>query len=228
MKLVGVSLALCIASLSLAQQAAPPFTQSLLESARAGDDSAQQALAFDYFHGNGTDVDYGQAFFWYSHSAAHGNPGSAYSLGVMYRRALAPIRSKANEQRAACVLFAQAAKEGYTAAFMNVADCYRHGDIGATKKPDIADAAIWYEKSANTGSPTAALALGDLYYNGDGFSKDRSKALFWYERAASAGNLDAKRKYALLHFNDTAGKLSSDDRTPYPMHYDERATGLTR
>ncbi len=227
MKLVGVAFMLCSASFAIAQQVSPPFTQSLLESARAGEDSAQQALAFDYFHGNGTGVDYGQAFYWYSHSAAHGNPGSVYSLGVIYLKGLAP-NGRESEQQTACVLFSQAAKEGYTAAFGEVADCYRHGYFEASKKPDIAQAAIWYKKSAATGSSTSALTLGDIYYNGEGLSKDRTKALFWYARAAKAGNPDAKRKLDLLHYNDTVGKFPSDSLTPYPMHYAERSTGLTR
>lgn len=49
-------------------------------------------------------------------------------------------------------------------------------------------------KTAENGDPAAQLRLGDLYWDGLGFPKDRDEARHWYRRAADQGLEEAARR----------------------------------
>jgi hypothetical protein len=63
---------------------------------------------------------------------------------------------------------------------------YYDGLRGVTK--DRSEAARWWRKSAEQAFPDAEMAIGDLYYLGDGVSQDYDEAYKWFRRAALHGN----------------------------------------
>lgn len=68
--------------------------------------------------------------------------------------------------------------------FLRLAQYYISG-IGTEKNEQ--QAINWYEKGASIGSPSCAMMLGDLYYNGSNtLAKDPAKALGYYENNPGA------------------------------------------
>ncbi len=61
---------------------------------------------------------------------------------------------------------------------------------GVTK--DYAQAAKWYQKSADAGNDGGMVNLGVSYYNGTGITKDTTLAISWLKKAAAMGNQKAK------------------------------------
>ena len=46
--------------------------------------------------------------------------------------------------------------------------------------PDYTEALRWYHKAAAGGDPTARFAIGDMYFHGQGVSRDYAEAARWY------------------------------------------------
>lgn len=182
--------------------APPPFTPVLMQKALDGDDTAEQALGYDYFHGIGVAKSHTASAHWYGLSAAHGNPASAYSLGVLYQKRWVS-GTKADDIAAACRWFSKSASAGYVPAFSSLGDCYRHGVLSRDAKSNYIDAVLWYIKGSEKGDPASELELGDMYYRGTGVTRDRQRAIQLYGRAARAGNLAAQSKYEMLHHPNT-------------------------
>ena len=57
----------------------------------------------------------------------------------------------------------------------------------------------WYEKAAAQNDGDAQSRLGDIYYNGDGITKDYAKAREWYLKAAGQGNMYGEFGIGLLY-----------------------------
>jgi len=54
------------------------------------------------------------------------------------------------------------------------------------------------QKIADQGDATAQYSIGDMYYEGQGVTKDPAQAMQWYKKAADQGNSDAKAKIAQI------------------------------
>jgi hypothetical protein len=65
---------------------------------------------------------------------------------------------------------------GNASAQHNLGFMYEKG-YGVPRNPAIA--ANWYQKSANQGYPAGQLALGRLYFEGDGLQRDLVEAYKW-------------------------------------------------
>jgi TPR repeat protein len=109
-------------------------------------------------------------------------PVAQRELGLLYQRR--------PEQRAdALRLFEQAARAGDTDAAFQLGEMLRVGTIGVVNvTPQPAAAAPWYRIAAGQKHARAALALGLLYKNGDGVTRDDAQAAHWLEGASEAGN----------------------------------------
>ena len=57
----------------------------------------------------------------------------------------------------------------------------------------------FFEKSADLGNTDAMYNLGMCYEQGNGVTKDLSKAREWYTKAAAQGSEDAKTKLVALN-----------------------------
>ena len=64
---------------------------------------------------------------------------------------------------------------------------------------DYAEAASWFQKSAEQGVADAQFMLGAFFRDGTGVEQDYSKAAFWFESAAEQGYARAQRNLGLLY-----------------------------
>ncbi|HEY1014496.1 MAG TPA: peptidoglycan-binding protein, partial [Herpetosiphonaceae bacterium] len=97
----------------------------------------------------------------------------------------------------------QAAANGDARAQFEVAAIFTEG---RAVPEDLAQAAIWYERSAAQGFAPAQYRLGNLYENGRGVTKDLQQARLWYQRAAEAGNRMSMHNLAALYAGGELGK----------------------
>jgi TPR repeat protein len=58
-----------------------------------------------------------------------------------------------------------------------------------------------YRNAADQGNASAQSALGSMYANGDGVSRDYAAAVSWSRKAADQGNAHAQSDLALMYFN---------------------------
>jgi localization factor PodJL len=100
-----------------------------------------------------------------------------------------------------------AAAAGDARAQFEVAAIYTEG---RAIPENLAEAAVWYERSANQGFAPAQYRLGTLYEHGNGVGKDLSLARLWYQRAAEAGNRLAMHNLAALYAGGELGTQQFD------------------
>ena len=74
----------------------------------------------------------------------------------------------------------------------------------AYAKKDYKTAFEGYRKLGNQGNATAQFQLGLMYHQGEGQTKDDTKALFWYRKAADQGNSNAQFNVGLMYHNGEA------------------------
>jgi TPR repeat protein len=98
-------------------------------------------------------------------------------------------------------LLKQAAQQGDPLAMYNLALHYKNGTNDV--KRDVAQAAEWFAKSAESGSVSAMVELGDALLNGRGQAQNPRRGMEWLQRAADAGSVRAK---FLLGLNYLRGK----------------------
>jgi TPR repeat protein/uncharacterized protein (UPF0335 family) len=87
-------------------------------------------------------------------------------------------------------LLKRAAQQGDPLAMYNLALHYKDGTDDV--KRDVAQAAEWFAKSAESGSVSAMVELGDALINGRGQAQNPRRGLEWLQRAADAGSVRAK------------------------------------
>ncbi|HZR27417.1 MAG TPA: tetratricopeptide repeat protein, partial [Terriglobales bacterium] len=87
------------------------------------------------------------------------------------------------------------AQAGYIQDQITLARAYQ---LGRGVKPDPAEAAQWFLKAANFGSPMAQTEIGYLYIRGEGVARDEQQALKWFQRAAVEDYAPAQYDLAYL------------------------------
>jgi localization factor PodJL len=85
----------------------------------------------------------------------------------------------------------------------------RYAD-GRGVKSDMAEAARWYEKSAELGFAPAQYRIGNFYEKGTGVARDIAKAKTWYQLAANQGNASAMHNLAVLFAMGADGTADND------------------
>jgi TPR repeat protein/uncharacterized protein (UPF0335 family) len=101
-------------------------------------------------------------------------------------------------------LFKRAAQQGDPLAMYNLALHYRDGTNDV--KRDVVQAAEWFAKSAESGSVSAMVELGDALINGRGQAQNPRRGIEWLQRAADAGSVRAKFLLAMTYYK---GKICS-------------------
>ena len=95
-----------------------------------------------------------------------------------------------------------AAKDGDPVALFEIGARYTDGR-GVTS--DFAEAAKWYQLSADRGFVPAQYRLANLYEKGTGVPRDIATAKRYYEMAANAGNASAMHNLAVLFASGADG-----------------------
>lgn len=98
------------------------------------------------------------------------------------------------------------ASYGNPQAAYKVGAYYERGHYAGPIK--MKKAAQWYKVAARQGVPQAAIALGYLYWRGDGVYQDHGRARCWFYQAAKSGDVNGQRRWvramevATQHWND--------------------------
>lgn len=128
-----------------------------------------------YFYGKGgVRQDLAEAARWYRRAAAQGHKDSQNILK-------SPLLA----------LAIRASEEDDAAAQLRLGLMYAKGD-GA--RQNSAEAARWYQKSANHGNADAQCNLGMMYRYGNGVSQDFPEAVRWYRKSAAQGCSEAENR----------------------------------
>ena len=154
--------------------------EPLLQAAQMGEAEAANRLGDIYFYGNGVEVDYEQAYYWFSTAAQSNNAYAQYSLAFMYMKGLFVEQDDAQVIK----YMRLAAENGYTEAQKNMGEYYYYGSFGCRR--DMKEAIKWYEMGARSNEPTCLFTLGLIYEEGDGVQKNILKAAEWYQKGVNA------------------------------------------
>jgi len=101
----------------------------------------------------------------------------------------------------------EAAAAGDSKALFEIGARYAEG---RGVKTDLAQAAQWYEKSAELGFAPAQYRFGNLLEKGNGVTRDVAKAKTWYQLAANQGNASAMHNLAVLFAMGVSGASDND------------------
>ena len=119
----------------------------------------------------------------------------------------APVASIEVPAEAGPLPLREAAAAGDPKALFEVATRYAEGH---GLKSDMAEAAKWYERSAEAGFAPAQYRIGNMYEKGLGVSQDIAKSRGWYEKAAENGNASAMHNLAVLYAMGADGQSDND------------------
>jgi TPR repeat protein len=131
-----------------------------------------------------------EAFEYFSKAADGGYPRGIYNLGLCYQDGI----GTAGDPLKAVELFQKASDLGMPEAMVALADACETG-AGA----DAGKAFQWYIKAADAGNLDATVALGKAYAEGNGVTRDESKAATLFEQAAAKDRADAINNLGVLH-----------------------------
>lgn len=171
------------------------FMQRITRQAEEGDVNAQLTLGYMYLYGEeGAEINYENAFRYYSMAAAQKDSLAINNLGSLYYSGVGTQR----DYLKAATLFDQAAKMGNTEASVNLAFIYLSGASVGKNSPAAIEL---FKGAAKKGNPTAKFMLGYAYYRGFTFPQDYSKAVPLIREAADVGYADAEYVLAVMYLN---------------------------
>ncbi len=165
--------------------------------AEQGDERAQQSLAWMYFEGQGRDVDYAKAVYWYRKAAGQGNITAQINLAQMY----AYGQGVAQDFSQAAHWWRRLAEQGDARSQTALGGLYYQGQ---GVKKDYAKAAELWRQAAEQGYMEAQLNLGLMYGKGQGVEQDDVRAYAWLTAATTQGNdvADSSREFALTQLDE--------------------------
>lgn len=151
----------------------------LKKGADLGNSGAMMFLGFAYREGEGIEQDYEQAIFWFLKAAECGDNSGLIRAAAIYDYPL-----KMPQQ--ALPLLRRAADLGLTESHARLASILeRRG----TSVSDPIEAALWYERIAESGrrsAPDAMMALAQLARSGNGRPPDPAIARRWLTRVCES------------------------------------------
>ncbi len=120
-------------------------------------------------------------------SAKEGNAEAQNKLGICYDQGLGVERNKAK----AVKYFRLAAEQGYADAQYNMAANSYH------KKSEMLK---WYKLAAEQNHPGALSGLGQVYFDGNGVTKNYKTATGYFLRAAELGDATGQFWYGMSNY----------------------------
>ena len=165
---------------------------ALLALAKDGDGSAQFKLGLMYYHGEGVEQDYSEAFKWYSKAAEQGYAGAQTNLGLMYSEG----KGTAQDYVQAVKWYKLAADKGFAEALHDLGFMYYTGH-GVSQ--DFRKAINLWLKAAVKGNTASQNNLGYAYRTGTGVAQDYAEALRWYKLAAEKGCAEALGDLGIMY-----------------------------
>lgn len=168
--------------------------EELIQQAENGDADSQNSLGCAYFNGEGAELDYGKALYWFEKAAAQNNHLPLSNLGLCYFNGLGVERDfeKAYEY------YARAVEHGVVEAINSLGLCYEEGK-GVEKNEK--KAFEWYLKAAEAGSPTGKYNVGMCYHRGLWVRRNLEKAFQYYTEAIQDGDGLAYNNLGVMYQN---------------------------
>ncbi|HWT64426.1 MAG TPA: peptidoglycan-binding protein [Ochrobactrum sp.] len=111
----------------------------------------------------------------------------------------------------------EAAMTGDSRALFEIGNRYMEG---RGVQENLAEAAKWYEQSAQKGFAPALYRMGNFNEKGLGMPRDLTKAIDWYQQAAKQGNASAMHNLAVLF---ASGANGTPDNTSAVRWFTEAA-----
>ncbi len=157
--------------------------EELHEKTNHGDLKGEYILGVTYLNGSeylGLSEDGGKAFsifvsLWQKEVADAG-----YSLFSMYYNGFGVDK----DYQAALKYLTESAEMDYTLSQRSLAEAYRGKDYEGLVDQDYGRAIYWYKKAAAQGDKNSALAMANLYYQGEGVEQSDEKAFEWLLRCS--------------------------------------------
>ncbi|HEY6186456.1 MAG TPA: NACHT domain-containing protein [Pyrinomonadaceae bacterium] len=128
-------------------------------------------------------------------AAAQGDADSMLELGRDFGLGLRGLEKNIFHSMA---WYRRASDHGSDMAAFNLAQIYRHGDVGVL--PDAVESVRWLEVAAARGNVMAQTNLANSLAGGIGVEKDVERARVLLEKSVEAGDLIAYFSLALLYF----------------------------
>ncbi|KAF9932792.1 hypothetical protein FBU30_007299 [Linnemannia zychae] len=178
--------------------------------ANHGDKDIQLKLGDLYMNGQrGLTRDYSAAMTWYQKAADQGYANAQFKIGYMYHRG----HGVQQDYSTAMTWYQKAADQGDADAQLNIGILYH---MGHGVQQDYSIAMTWNQKAADQEDTDARshfqfmietsrvyliiLLYGQksadidykLYFRGEGFQQDCSKAMIWFRKAADQGHVYEK------------------------------------
>lgn len=181
------------------------------KAAAQGNVSAQFTLGFVHEKGEGTEVNFPRAAYWYRQAASAGNAAAQTNLGYLYETG----RGVTQDNEQAVYWYQQAADQGLAEAEFNLGRMYQ---TGQGVQQDYTKAASWFRKAGEQGHVWASTSLGQMYETGQGMTQDYKQAVYWYRKAAEKGDTRAQLALARIY---EAGAEGTTGAAVVPQDYVE-------
>ena len=130
-----------------------------------------------YASGKGVTPDDYEAVKWYRKAANSGNAWGMFNLACCYKDGRGSVPKSFGD---AVSLFKRAADKGIEDAFSELGYLYYDAE-------KYYDAFEWFMKAAKIGDVGCMNDVGNMYYRGQGVSKDYFESTTWYRKAAEKG-----------------------------------------
>jgi TPR repeat protein len=157
---------------------------------KTNDGELQSFIAYCFGHGYGVNLDLTAAILWHEKASSNGSVESSHVLGSYYYNS----KENVNENQDRGLFFYQkAAMKGHVDSFIDLASIY----MQRKDMRYVFTCYLYLAKYANYN--IAKKIVGELYFTGQGVSKDYKEAFFWYQRAARTGDLEACLNVASMH-----------------------------
>lgn len=173
-----------------------------------GDVSAMFQYATMLLHGNGIDVNYEKAAYYYEMAAKNGD----IKAMNIYATMLSKGKGVPKDSEKAAHYLEMAADKGYIVAMLNYAIVLSHGE---GVKMDKKKAAQYYKNAADKGDPRAMNNYALMLSTGDGIEKNKTEASCYYKKAADMGDCKAMYNYANMLYKGDGIQIDKKEAANY-------------
>jgi uncharacterized protein len=181
----GVFLALAVFCQPVVAQSIPLEGLSFVKKmklAKAGDETAQLAVAMHYEQGLEAKKDAQQAARWYREATLKGNIEAQYRLAKLISKGAKGLTA---DKTAAATLLQAGADKGHAPSQNEFGLRLQNGD---GLDADVIKAAEWFQKAADQSYGPAMVNLGLLHVRGQGVQRDYDAAFKLFSAAAVQGD----------------------------------------
>lgn len=136
---------------------------------------------------------YASAFKWFDRGAQKGLAICEYNLGIMYIEGNGVLKDEAKGMQ----FIERSADSGFNKALYFIGYNYYKGKY--QYPVDYLTAFNYFDRGVRQADPACCLAMYDMYANGNGVQKDKSKAVKYLSYSAMYGNMYSNYRMGLIN-----------------------------